>query len=211
MYMPGRRRTGSRPSRTVMSFAEEDAFAGDFAIKENACKTTVLQAAESVSDRAVYGVPGEAQTDRFLHTFTEVFVPDRRGDLRREPLLVRGRRRRRRGDLCCRCRRQRPRCEPDLGDTEPPGDLVRPLSELERPQRIRRVDVEGAVTRHPCRPGIAHDRRADGRRPALEELRETRLHTEARELASQLIREPVQASPPPPARGRREARIVASP
>src|SRR5881398_2816004 len=39
MYMPGRRRTGSRPSRTVMSFAEYDAFAGDFAIKGNACKT----------------------------------------------------------------------------------------------------------------------------------------------------------------------------
>src|SRR5262249_58336788 len=93
MYRPGRSRTGSRPSRTKRSFAEYDAFAGDFAIKENACKTTVLPAGKSVSDPAVWRVPSEPQTDRFLHTFTEGRVLDRGPDLRGPPHLLRGRRR----------------------------------------------------------------------------------------------------------------------
>src|ERR1700730_9119140 len=91
MYIPGRRRTGSRPSRTVMSFAEYEALAMAFPITKKSCKTTVLQGVESVSERAVFGGPSEAQTDRLLHTFAEPLVVDRGGNFRRSPRLLRRR------------------------------------------------------------------------------------------------------------------------
>src|SRR5436309_11796886 len=149
MYMPGRRRTGSRPSRTVMSFAEYDAFAGDFAIKGNACKTTVLPAAKSVSDRAVRGAPGEPQTDRFLHTFAQLLVLDGRGDLGRSLKLFGARRRRRVHRRRGLARRERARCEAHLRNPEPRGDLRCTMPELERPDRVGGRDVQGAVARDP--------------------------------------------------------------
>src|SRR3984893_3331807 len=89
MYIPGRRRTGSRPSRTVMSFAEYDALAMVFPITKKSCKTAVLQGVKSISERAVFGGPSEAQPNRFLHARAELFVADRRGDFGRLPLVLR--------------------------------------------------------------------------------------------------------------------------
>src|SRR6478609_8890340 len=145
MYIPGRRRTGSRPSRTVMSFAEYDAFAGDFAIKGNACKTTVLRAAESVSDRAVRGVASQPQTGRFLHGFAQVLILDLRGDLGSEAEIRRRRRLRGGRPGCRRGRGELTRREPHLGHAEPCRDLGGTMAELERPHRIGSRDVHGAV------------------------------------------------------------------
>src|SRR3954454_2087283 len=89
MYMPGRRRTGSRPSSTVMSLAVYSACDLVSAISRNACKTRVLQDVVSVSDRAVAAPPREAQFHRFLHTLAQVLVVDRGSCLCGERLLLR--------------------------------------------------------------------------------------------------------------------------
>ena len=47
---------------------------------KNACKTPVLRATNSVSERAVRPAPGQAQTDCLFDSFAEVFVGDPGGD-----------------------------------------------------------------------------------------------------------------------------------
>ena len=54
---------------------------------ENACKTRVLRGTRSVSDRAGAAPLCKPQTDRFLHTFAQLFVSDHGGD-RAGALLV---------------------------------------------------------------------------------------------------------------------------
>src|SRR5438045_1100247 len=99
MYMPGRRRTGSRPSSTVMSLAEYSAFAVVFAITKKSCKTSVLRDDGSLSDGPVAARPGEAETERFLHTFAQVFVADSGREKARLPHVLGPRRDRRRRRL----------------------------------------------------------------------------------------------------------------
>jgi len=170
-----------------------------------------LPAAESVSDRAVRSASGEAQTDRFFHTFAEVLVLDRRGDLGRTPQLA-GAGHRRVADLDrSGSRRQRTRREAHLGNPEPLGDLGRALPELEGPDRVGGGDVKRAVTGDPRRPCVARDRRTRSVGPALDELGEARLDAEASELTAELVREPVQESPPRVAPGRREEQTHESP
>src|SRR5215471_14869775 len=71
MYMPGRFRTGSSPSRTVMSFAVYAASA-----IEKALQIAYLRAKVSVSETVV-GRPGrETQSGRSLHSFSELLVLD---------------------------------------------------------------------------------------------------------------------------------------
>src|SRR5262245_2646253 len=72
MYMPGRFRTGSSPSRTVMSFAVYAASA-----IRKALQIGYLRATNSVSERAVGRADGEAQSGRSLHPFSELVVLDR--------------------------------------------------------------------------------------------------------------------------------------
>src|SRR5690348_3758351 len=89
MYIPGRRRTGSSPSSTVMSLAVYSACDLVFAISRNACKTRVLQDAFSVSEWAVETPPCEAQFDRFLHTLAQLLVVDLSRQLSRQRFVLR--------------------------------------------------------------------------------------------------------------------------
>src|SRR5262249_10712664 len=86
MYMPGRRRTGSRPSRTVMSFAVYAASA----IKK-ALQFPGLRASSSVSDRTAGAVTCKARRGRSLHLFAQLFVTDRSSQVRRLGELLRRR------------------------------------------------------------------------------------------------------------------------
>jgi hypothetical protein len=85
------------------------------------------------------------------------------------------------------------------------------VAELEGPDRVRRRDVQRPVAGDARRPGVAGDARADNSRPALDELGEAALRAEAGKLAAQLVRQPVQGSPPPPAPAPPAARSDASP
>src|SRR5437773_5683460 len=73
--MPGRSRTGSRPSRTVMSFAVYAASA----IKK-ALQFTSLRGYDSLPETAVGGGLCEAQRRRFCDHFAQVLVVDRSGE-----------------------------------------------------------------------------------------------------------------------------------
>src|SRR2546429_3196573 len=139
MYIPGRRRTGSSPSSTVMSLAEYPAFAAVFAIEENPCKTPVLRDVKSVSDRTGGAAPREAQTHRFLHTFAQLFVADRRGQRVGELLLLGCGRDGTPDWLLLLGLGQRPGRETQLWNTEPGGDHAGLLAALDRPPRVRRV------------------------------------------------------------------------
>src|SRR5215467_1644161 len=76
MYMPGRRRTGSSPSRTVMSLAVYVA-----SLIEKALETGRFRALRMVPERAV-GIPlGKRHCGRFCDDFAKVLVLDRRGEL----------------------------------------------------------------------------------------------------------------------------------
>src|SRR6185437_6222237 len=95
--------------------------------------------------------------------------------------------------------------EAEPGHTEPFGDLPSLLPELERPDRVGRVDVHGAVLRDARRPGVPRDRLAHRSGPTLEELRHAGLGAEARELVADVLTERFQVPPPPPVRARAEA------
>src|SRR3954454_24010402 len=104
MYIPGRRRTGSSPSRTVMSFAvyvgSADALADALAI-EKALQIPDLRAATSVSERAVGPRVCEARGGGARDQIAYLLCLDSRTDpLGLRPLL--GRRLRR--DRFCRFR-----------------------------------------------------------------------------------------------------------
>src|SRR5262249_60409418 len=76
MYMPGRRRTGSSPSRTVMSLAVYVA-----SLIEKALETGRFRALPMVPERAV-GIPlGKRHCGRFCDDFAKVLILDRGGQL----------------------------------------------------------------------------------------------------------------------------------
>src|SRR5262249_26283733 len=76
MYMPGRRRTGSSPSRTVMSLAVYVA-----SLIEKALETGRFRALLMVPERAV-GIPlGKGHCGRFCDDFAKVLILDRGGQL----------------------------------------------------------------------------------------------------------------------------------
>src|SRR6266516_373360 len=98
MYMPGRSRTGSSPSRTVMSLAVYVA-----SLIEKALQTKRLRALRILSERAVGSGACETQCGRFRHDSAQIVVLDRGGERRprcelgnrgygrRKPARVRGR------------------------------------------------------------------------------------------------------------------------
>src|SRR5204863_6196033 len=71
MYMPGRSRTGSRPSRTVMSFAVYVV-----SVMKKALQIPYLRALRILPERAVVSCLREAQRGRFCDHFAELFVTD---------------------------------------------------------------------------------------------------------------------------------------
>src|SRR5215211_1824278 len=73
MYMPGRSRTGSRPSRTVMSLAVYEALA-----MKKALQLAHFRAGVSLPDPAVVGGRCEAHSCSFFYRFAEFFGRDRR-------------------------------------------------------------------------------------------------------------------------------------
>src|SRR5437773_6145845 len=64
------------------------------------------------------------------------------------------------------------------------ADLLGAALQLERPDRVRRVDVERPVAREPGRPGIACNYVADGERPRFDDGRHPRRRPEATELST---------------------------
>src|SRR5215210_9202025 len=159
MYMPGRSRTGSRPSRTVMSLAVYVAL-----VMKKALQVKAFRATTSLSDRAVDSGSREAHPRSFFHCFAEFFRLDRldprarrssllRGGLGRGPARHLGGGRRAFGQ---RSRREAQARRRDLAEHVPeaPRDLPLELLELERPGGRGRRHVERAVPREPSRPRI---------------------------------------------------------
>src|SRR5580765_8084652 len=72
MYMPGRRRTGSRPSRTVMSFAEYVAL-----VMKKALQVAHFRAEVSLAGGAAVSGACEAHPRSFFYRFAEIFGLDR--------------------------------------------------------------------------------------------------------------------------------------
>src|SRR4029079_10958811 len=152
MYMPGRFRTGSRPSRTGMALA---AYATT-AIK-NALQISYLRADRSVSERAVGRGLREPESERSLHANPQRFVLDSGNELGRplQGLRARlrnvrsrrlGRRSRRLGKMADgESQRFRRTLAELLG--QPREDLGRKLPELERPGRRGGVRVQSSVAR----------------------------------------------------------------
>ena len=153
-----------------MSFAEYDALATVFPISKKSCKTAVLQGVGSVSERRVFGGPSEAQTDRFFHAFAKLFVTDRRRNLGRTTLVLRRRPNGLDGSDSDLLRRQRSRCEPNLRHAESRSDLRTAMTELERPDRIGRRNMQRAVACDPRRPRVARDRLSGHLGPAVDEI-----------------------------------------
>src|SRR5215203_2380169 len=195
MYMPGRSRTGSRPSRTVMSFAEYVVSAIKKALQIDASR-----ARGSVSESAVGGSPREARRGRPRDQLAELLVLDRRGDLgRRRTLPIAGlddgaRRLRERGLAGLRERSLR---EPHRPHTEPLGDLRTALTELERPDRVRGVDLQRPVPRDARRPGVAGDRLADRLLPGGDHPRRLDDGPVARQLRVDVAAESLRPPPAP--------------
>src|SRR5204863_4977654 len=82
-------------------------------------------------------------------------------------------------------------------DVEPLGNLGGAARELERPDRIGRVDVQRPVSGDTRRPGTPRDRLADSARPGLDERGDSRLGPEASELAVDLVTEPLHRTTVP--------------
>src|SRR6188508_3115224 len=74
MYMPGRSRTGSRPSRTVMSLAVYVAL-----VIKKALQVAHFRARGSVSDRTVVSGPCEARLRSLFYRFAQIFRLDAGG------------------------------------------------------------------------------------------------------------------------------------
>src|SRR5687768_3233283 len=197
MYIPGRRRTGSRPSRTVMSLAsyvvlaiKKSLLVGDFYL------------GFSISDRTVgrAGLPGrERCCGSPRDGLPQGGIVDLRGDL----LAGRsGRRRRLRHGpcgrlhiLCTRLRQaagreaegsRRGRPQP-LRETLPDRRLE--LGELEGPRARARGDMQGAVPGDARRPRVRRDRLADRLGPGLHHLADRPGGAEPCQLPPQLVAE----------------------
>ena len=65
------------------------------------------------------------------------------------------------------------------------------MPELERPDRVRGVHVQGSVARNSRRPCVAGDLLSDDSRPRGDELRHARGRTEAPELALDVVPDPL--------------------
>ena len=155
-------------------------------------------------------VPCEAQTDRFLHTFAQLFVGDRGGDRAARARSSSRRRLERRSATALRRRL----------DGSGPGAKrtarrrraasaisARALAELERPDRVGRVHVQRPVAGDARRPRVARDRGADRRRPALDELGQARpAGRSARARRGSRYRAGSMAPPPRAGRARPAAR-----
>ena len=84
MYIPGRFRTGSSPSRTVMSFAlyAASAISSDRGVSlEKSLQIAYLQGDNSVSEREVGRRAGQPQRDRPRDAFSQLLVVDPGGQL----------------------------------------------------------------------------------------------------------------------------------
>ena len=117
----------------------------------------------------------EAQTDRFLHTFAQLFVSRSWRRLRRARSSSCGEASIARRNGLLVGRRQRPGSEAQARDVAARARRrsaisARALAELERPDRVGGVHVHGAVACDARRPRVARDRGADDVRPALDEL-----------------------------------------
>src|SRR5205085_2595002 len=86
MYMPGRSRTGSSPSRTVMSLAVYVA-----SLIEKALQTGRLRALRILPEPAVGICSREACRGRLCNDFAEVLVGDSGGELGRPHAVLLGR------------------------------------------------------------------------------------------------------------------------
>src|SRR4029077_1094008 len=197
MYMPGRSRTGSRPSRTVMSFAEYVAL-----VMKKALQLARFRADVSLAGGAAVSGGYEAHPRSFFYRFAEIFRVDRgsplvclarlleRG-LRQRPIRLRSSRG---GKL-----RTRPWCEAQPGRrslrdrlAQAPRDLALELLELESPRRGGGVHEQRPVACKPGGPGVRGHGLAYGGGPGSDELRHQRRPTaEAGELALDLTAEPL--------------------
>src|SRR6476659_5512964 len=190
MYMPGRSRTGSRPSRTVMSFAEYVAL-----VMKKALQLPHFRADVSLAGGAAVSGGCEAHPRSFFYRFAEIFGVDRgRPLVRLARLLERGlrqrlfRRLRSRGGKL----RKRPWSEPQalrrcLRDrlAQALRDLALELLQLEGPGRR-----SGVHEQRP--PRVRGHGLPDGSRPGGDELgHKPRPTAEAGELAFDLTAEPL--------------------
>src|SRR5687768_16364989 len=176
MYIPGRRRTGSRPSRTVMSLAsyvvlaiKKSLLVGDFYLGFSISDRTVGRAGLGGRERGC-GSPRDG--------LPQGGIVDLGGDL----LAGRSGRRRRprhgpRGSLHILCTRLRQTAgrEAECGRGGGPQPLRETLpdrrlelGELECPRARDRVDVQGPVPGDARRPRVRRDRLADFLRPGLD-------------------------------------------
>src|SRR5437764_5856798 len=184
MYMPGRSRTGSSPSRTVMSFAVYVA-----SLIEKALQTGRLRALGSLPEAAVGIRVYEAPRSGFGDDFAKTLVIDLRcesggvltrfgaGRNRSSPNALRLQKRGigQRPDREAESRRR------ELAELLPNARFE--LTELEGPRGRARVHVQRAVAGDACRPRVSRDLRPDRSRPCLDERRHTGRGPEPRQLA----------------------------
>src|SRR5438552_2229854 len=192
MYIPGRSRTGSSPSRTVMSLAVYVA-----SLIEKALETGRFRALRILPEHTVGICLCEAQCGCFCDDFAKVLGLDLgRQILGLQTVLVGGLDGR--SDPPCgrleRRFRKRSDGEPETRRSkraEGRAHSLFELSELERPGRGARVHVQGAVAADARRPRVARDLRADRDRPGLDEQREPGCSSEASQLARDRIADPL--------------------
>src|SRR6266542_1180360 len=187
--MPGRSRTGSRPSRTVMSLAVYVAL-----VMKKALQLTHFRADSSVSNRAAVSGPGEARARSIFYRFAQIVRLDRRGPIPRLPRLLRrglrqrlgmarlGRRQRLRKAARDEAETARSRLAENL--SQPSGDLALELLELERPGRRAGVHVQRPVPRQTGGPGVARHSLDDRLGPAAHEIGHRSRAAKATELAA---------------------------
>src|SRR5579862_2447391 len=201
MYIPGRSRTGSSPSRTVMSFAVYVVSVSVSAIKK-ALQIPHLRALRSVSERAVARGPREACASGSRHELAQLGVLDLGGPAGGVRRLFQGSRRRRRdrglGDARAAIR-QRPREELQLRLVrQARADLVRTVRQLEGPDGVAGMHDERAVALEAGRPRVARDLFADRGRPRVGGGSDLRVRAEAAQFAPHLVTERIDRAPPPP-------------
>src|SRR3954470_9338256 len=196
MYMPGRSRTGSRPSSTVMSLAVYEV-----SVMKKALQVAHFRAELSLPDRAAGRGPREACARSFFHCFAKFFGVDRRrprvglarllagglGEGLRRCLRVLG-----------RGLRKRPRSEPEAARRglaecllETRKDLALEVAELECPGRGARVHEQGSVPRKACRPGVRRHLSPDQARPGGHHVGHGARRPETTELVADCLADPV--------------------
>ena len=152
MYMPGRSRTGSRPSRTVMSFALYAASV----IKKSPANLAFPGALKVYQTRRPSGRPREARRGRFCNDFAKTFILDSRRPARppaRAPPAVGSRRRSRSPGIVLRgalrklpgANRKPAGAASPRASREALEQLRLELRELECPRRRRGRDVQLSV------------------------------------------------------------------